>query len=70
MRRLFPLILVAGILTPACGGSSPSAEPPETMAAPPAAEASAMPEAPAPASSAGEHTMPDGSKMPGEMHDK
>ncbi len=66
----FLYVAAAGALLVACGGSSPPAEQPEMTPAAPAADASAMPEKPPIEGSAGGHTMPDGSTMPGDMKDK
>ena len=46
-----------------CGGSNPPAEPAAATPEPPAAEAPA-----ASPSGDGQHTMPDGTTMPGEQH--
>lgn len=59
-------ITALGVSFSACGGSTPPPEPPEAAPAPPPAEA---PATSAPESGDGEHTMPDGSKMPGAQHD-
>jgi len=68
--RLFLGLVVAGASMIACGGEPKP--PPETPASPP--ETTTEPSAP-PAETEGsgdesEHTMPDGTKMPGHHHEE
>jgi hypothetical protein len=65
MRPLSNVTLVAAILSAVigCGGSNPPPEPPAASPEPPPAEAPASPP-----SGDGQHTMPDGTTMPGEQH--
>lgn len=63
---VFPIAIVISLLA-GCGGSSPPPEPPSAMPEPAPAEAPASP--PAEKSGDGQHTMPDGTVMPGEHHD-
>jgi hypothetical protein len=65
-RRTATILLTLGLLA-ACGGSQPPAE---SQEAAPAAEPAPSEPAPAESSDAGpgEHTMPDGTTMPGSEH--
>ncbi len=59
-------IVATSLLSAGCGGSSPA---PEAPGAAPEAPPADVPAEPAPASArAGEHTMPDGTKMSGDAH--
>jgi hypothetical protein len=56
-------VLAAALVVAGCGGSQTPAESPE--ATPGSTEETPPPTQPAPE---GEHTMPDGTKMPGHQH--
>ena len=67
MRTSSTIALVATLISSLvnCGGGNAPPETPEAGPTPPQAEAPAADPAPAD----GEHTMPDGTKMPGDQHD-
>ncbi len=59
-------IAVTALLSAGCGGGSPAPEAPVATPEPPPGEAPA--EAAPSSAPAGEHTMPDGTKMQGDTH--
>jgi hypothetical protein len=67
MRTSSTIAVVATLISSlvSCGGGGAPPETPEAGPTPPQAEAPAAD----PAAADGEHTMPDGTKMPGDQHD-